>query len=521
MKASKDINMQYLLRILRNRYLLFLVGILLIILVSRTWRIDQNIAGKSQGYFVHRNIEQANEAGRLGYIKFEVNDYAEVFGVKWTWKPGMHRMRIIRSGPEDFDDIGYISLLQLIAITGKKITITFVEKLHNYAFIISAGILSFIIAKFYKNILAGWIFMILVLLLKSRVFSLVYGSADSRTFAIFFPMVTIGIIIGLNWLRNYSNSLWRLSFVLLFGALVGMMALIRSSEGMAVLYTILFSIAVLKLGIKQKAIAITILLAGYFLITIVTPITFALHRDIKTDEFNGDISLYFQTTGRHPAWHSIVAGIGKYPNSIDMKYDDKQVYTILRSRYQDAMDPIYNFHGKGYFHGLREIYFDYITKYPLEYNKNIFKAYAELFYFLPYGLSVGNLSWNYGFLPVKSGIKVDDRDLPFPGSLINLRYKYLRLTLIEWGIYIFAVLATFFVIRHVCFTKTERNNKNIILSISFYMFLLATQRAIIPQHGLSLIVGFWIFAIISLLYICFTNSAIKAFLFLRLRSFNV
>ena len=31
----------------------------------------------------------------------------------------MNRMRIIRSGPEGFDDIGYISLLELIAIAGK------------------------------------------------------------------------------------------------------------------------------------------------------------------------------------------------------------------------------------------------------------------------------------------------------------------------------------------------------------------------------------------------------------------
>ena len=81
----------------------FFIGIILIILISGTFKIDQDIANKSEGYFVNKNIQEANEAGRLGYIKFEINDYAEYFGLKWTWKHGMDRMRIIRSCPEDFD----------------------------------------------------------------------------------------------------------------------------------------------------------------------------------------------------------------------------------------------------------------------------------------------------------------------------------------------------------------------------------------------------------------------------------
>lgn len=518
--------MHYVLRIFRSKYLLFFIGVIFIILVSGTLKIDQNIANKSEGYFVNKNIDQANEAGRLGYIKYEVNDYAQAFGLDWR-PPKNGVRRIIRSGPEDFDDIGYISLLQLIAIAGKKITITFVEKLHNYAFIISAGILSFIIAKFYKNILAGWFFMILVLLLKSKILSLVYGSPDSRTFVIFFPMLVICVIIGLNWLSAHMNKLWGLTIVLLFGVLVGMMALIRSSEGMAALYAILFSTVVLKLGIKQKTVTVATLIAGYFLITIVLPITFALHRDIKTGEFNGEISPYLQTTGRHQAWHSIVLGIGKYPNSIGLRYDDITVYDILRSKYPDAMDTVYNFHGKGYYAGLQGIYFDYITHYPLEYLKNLVKSYRELFYFIPYATSVGNLTWwRYGYLPLKPGISAGDWDMPLrlqsrEENVLVLKYRYLKLNPIEWGIFILAIisiiLAMWLSFNKIC----EKDNKNIFLSFGFCMFLLATQRAIIPQHGLSLIVGFWILAIISLLYICFTNSAVKSFLYLRLRSFNV
>jgi len=522
--SIEDINIQYLLRILRNRYLLFFVGILLIILFSRTWKIDQNIADKSQGYFVHKNIEQANEAGRLGYIKFEVNDYAQVFGTKWTWKPGIHRMRIIRSGPEDFDDIGYISLLQLIAIAGKKITITFVEKLHNSAFIISALILSFIIAIFLKNIFAGWIFLILALILKSKILSLVYGSPDSRTFVIFFPLVVMSIIFGLNWLNTSLGKFWTLMLVLLFGLLIGGMVLIRRSEGMSALLAILFCIVFLRNRIRQKAVTIIFLMTGYFLITMILPITFALHRDIKTGDFNGDMTPYIQTTGKHQAWHSVVLGIGKYPNSIGMKYSDVAVYDILRSKYPDAMDTVYNFHGKGYYKALQSIYFEYIINHPIEYSTNIAKAYTELFYFIPYSVSVGNLTlWQYGYLPKKAGVSADDWDFAFqyPNNLINLKYRYLRLNFMEWGTFIIAVLIIIFAVRASLFNMTDLNSKNIFLPILFYVFLSATQRAIIPQHGFSFMVGFWILSIISLLYISFNNSMIKGFLYWRLKIFSI
>ena len=85
---------------------------------------------------------------------------------------------------------------------------------------------------------------------------------------------------------------------------------------MAALYAILFCIVVLNLTVKQKALSAVTLAVGYFLVILAMPIVFALHRDIKTGEFNGDISRYLQTTGRHQAWQSIVLGIGKYPNSI-------------------------------------------------------------------------------------------------------------------------------------------------------------------------------------------------------------
>lgn len=501
-----------------EEYLLFLIVAISIIFVSGPLEIDQKIADKSEGYFVHKNIEQANEAGKLGYIKYEVNDYAEYFGIPWS-PPKSGVRSIIRSGPDDFDDIGYISFLQLIAIAGKKITITFLEELHNYAFVISLVVLSFVVSIACKNILTGWIFVILGLMLKANILSLVYGSPDSRTFVIVFPFLVISMFFGLNWLSPYLNRFWGWAgvVVLLFGLLIGMMTSIRNSEGFTALCAVLLCIGLLKVGRREKILPAAAILLGSFLITIVMPIAFALHRDIKTGEFPGDIKPYLQTTGSHPAVHSILLGVGRYPNSLSIAYNDLACYEIVRSKYPEAMDPVLNFQGKGYWPAIRAIYLEYVITHPLEYLKNLTRASAEMvLYYIPYATSVGNLHWAYGYLPIKPGVTPATRDsFPGPMGLVNLRYEYLKLSPFEWGAYFLSVSAIILAMGLALLGVFGNDNRNIFSSTGFYMFLLATGRVLIPQHGLSLITCFWTFSIMSLLYISFIDNAVRDFVCLK------
>jgi len=496
------------------KYFIFAIGIIFIAYISGALKINHEIANKSQGYFVQKNVEQANEAARLGYIKFEVNDYAEVFGIDWEWKPGMHRMRIIRSGPDDFDDIGYISLLELIAIGrktffDKEINLSSVEKMHNLLFVIAASFLAFIIAKFFKNIIAGWIFVVLALMLKSKILSLVYGSPDSRTIVIIFPFIVFAIILWFNWFSTQTNKFSNWIKVFLYGVLIGVMMLIRRSEGMMAILAILSCITLLKTGIRQKAVIVVLMASGYFLITALMPIAFALHRDIKTDEFNGDISQYLQSTGNHQATHSIVMGIGRYPNSLNMEFNDISLYNVLKYRYPDSMDPVHNFHGKGYYRAMQQVYLEYIGDHPIEYLRYLLKAHMELCYFIPYAVSVGNSTqWRYGYLPAKEGVIPDDHDFPpnlGKNNLINLKFRYLKLSSVEWMTFMLAVFVIILAIRLSFLRIGEEITRNIFLTFLLYMFLSAISRALIPYHGLSLIVTFWILSIISLLYICFNH----------------
>lgn len=501
-----------------EEYLLFFIVAISIIFVSGTLEIDRKIADKSEGYFVHKNIKQANEAGRLGYVKYEVNDYAEVFGIPWS-PPKSGVRSIIRSGPDDFDDIGYISFLQLIAIAGKKITITFLEELHNYAFVISLIVLSFVVSIACKNILAGWIFLGLGLILKADILSLVYGSPDSRTFVIVFPFLVISMFFGLNWLGPYLNKLWGWAggLILSFGLVIGIMTSIRDSEGFMALCAVLLCIGLLKAGRRGKALSIATILLGNFLITIVMPIAFALHRDIRTGEFTGDIKPYLQTTGSHPTVHSILLGVGRYPNSLGMKFQDVACYEITRSKYPEAVDPILNFQGKGYWPAIRAIYLEYVVTHPLEYLKNLTRASAEMIlYYIPYATSAGNLYWCYGYLPIKPGTTPAAMDLaPTATNLINIRYEYLRLSLFEWGTYILAILTIVLAIKLSLSGAFGRDNKNIFLSTSFYMLMLAGTRTLIPYHGLSLITCFWMFSIMSLLYLFFIDNAVRDLVYLK------
>jgi hypothetical protein len=64
---------------------------------------------------------------------------------------------------------------------------------------------------------------------------------------------------------------------------------------------------------------------------------------------------------------------------------------------------------------------------------------------------VGSLPWALGYLPAKEGVVpqliVEPRDVPFDlglfpklqighGSLLNLRLRYLKLTVVEWMVFL-------------------------------------------------------------------------------------
>lgn len=489
----------------RKRYMVFFAGLLLIIIVSGSWRLNPDIFDKSVGYFVHKNIEQANEAGKLGHIKYESNDYAEHFGIDWQWKPGVRR--IIRSGPDDFDDIGYLTMLQLAAMSGVQITIEFLGKLHNYAFIIALAILSYLVARMCSSMAAGWIFMMLSLTVKSCILSIVYGSPDSRTFVVFFPIIIIAIILQINRMGDSIKEPRGMIFALFAGLLAGFMTSVRFPEGVMPMTAIALSILLLKIGLRRKIAVIGALLIGFYAITFLMPIVLSMHRDIKTGIFDGKLGSYLQGTGRHQSLQSLVGGLGRYENSYGLKPDDIAVYDVLRKQYPTAMDEKLNVHGKDYYKGLKSVYLSYIREHPFEYIRTIISGYVELFYFVPYSTSAGNGKWHYGYMPIKDGVEIKDPyDMVYRRmGLYNLRLGYMRLSLLGWIAYLLTVAAMAYAVKLYLGGNLNDTERNIFISCGFYLFFQATVRALIPYHGLSFIVNYWMLSFFALLYIGFND----------------
>ncbi len=67
-----------------------------------------------------------------------------------------------------------------------------------------------------------------------------------------------------------------------------------------------------------------------------------------------------------------------------------------------------------------------------------------------------------------------------PASLINLKKEYLKLSFIEWAVFLFAIAAIAVCIGFSLFGKYGKNTRNMFLAIGFYMFLLASLRAVVP-----------------------------------------
>jgi hypothetical protein len=173
------------------------------------------------------------------------------------------------------------------------------------------------------------------------------------------------------------------------------------------------------------------------------------------------------------------------------------------------MHPKLNIQGKGYYDALRKIYFKYVFDHPFEYAFNMAKSFAELFYFIPYATSAGNLPWQYGYLPIKPGVEALEIDkTPSFSALINLRFWYLKIGFTYWLAFLFAIF-NILAVAFLMFRQKTVQHKTIFLAIAIYLGLLSIQRAIVPQHGLTLLTTFWLFSVICFLYIIFTENAVK------------
>jgi hypothetical protein len=163
----------------------------------------------------------------------------------------------------------------------------------------------------------------------------------------------------------------------------------------------------------------------------------------------------------------------------------------------------------------RTYYLWYVRTHTRDWLRYLVNGTFEMFYFIPYVTSVGSLPWSLGYLPAKDGVVPalieDQRDVPydlteFPelrvgyGSLLNLRWSYLKLTVVEWLLFLgaFACLpAAVWAAGRAGDVDTRR----MFLALLVYVGLGAGVRALIPTYGQALVVAYWGTSIWAFLYV--------------------
>ena len=155
------------------------------------------------------------------------------------------------------------------------------------------------------------------------------------------------------------------------------------------------------------------------------------------------------------------------------------------------------------------------TRTPIEWLHTLARGTLEVFYFIPYTLSVGNCPWALGYLPAKQGVVPelieDPVDVPFDlglfprlhvghGILLNLRLRYLMLTAVEWMAF-FVSLAC--LSAAVWMTRSPRHaeSRRIFLSLLSYLGLGVMARALVPVFGQALVVAFYGTVILALVFL--------------------
>ena len=503
-----------------------LVVMLLIALVTGATKIDPEISGNSYGYFVADNVHEAERAAAAGYVDYRRNDYADHFGLEWEKRPGV--MKIIRSGPDDFDDIGYPLFTQLLAVNGVDITISGLEKFHNYFFLVVLGLVSLIIFRASGSFGYGIATFLLGLLLKYLLATYVYGWPENRTLAVIFPGVMFVVFYLINQASRIRNG-WLLGISATFcGLVIGTIWVMRSSEGMAALIATLVVLAFVIRKPSPKIRMSLFMALGFCAVVFALPSVVSLHKDLKLGQFER-ITDYLDTTGGHPIWHSVVIGLGRYENALGMTYDDVRAYDIVREKFPGSMHPQYNIHGPVYYQALRKLFFDYIAEHPFEYVTNSLRAVWDTVYFIPYATSTGRYETWYGYLPIKDGVEVEPQHkAPAPVSLVTLRYRYLNLSIIQWLAFGLGCLGIFIAFARRSLESAEHPVTNsiaeqsravtsLINAMFVYIVFLAALRIIVPAHGFSLVVAFWLFAAMCWIKVGMTNRQQLVAKFLEIR----
>lgn len=402
---------------------------------------------------------------------------------------------------QHFDDVGYVLLPQLYVLAFGPITPEGMLTFHNGLFCLSLISMAALLTLATNSAVAGLLAYALFLPMHRLFAGFVYHTASQPALVV--PMVALAVacLMALSITISRTQNRWP-SFVAaaIVGGIFGLFMLTRYPVGAGAVLAAYFAALLMGRTWKRRIGLVGIIWAGFWTMQSGMPGLVEMHRDAKLEWKRESVLSYFRGPPEHEPWFTLLAAVGRYDNALGVELIDSSVDKLLVARktaepnrwplsYEKVFDTI-----------ARDVLIEYIQQHPNEFIAQRVQGTLELFSVIPGVTFMSNDMFGGSpyVSPAKAAI-VNPRDLRRDtNQLINVRFAYLDLSLVQWAAYILAFASVIGACVYAVMNwNRKRDPAHILAALVALWGLYAISRALIPWYGQDFVFMFWVISAIG------------------------
>ncbi len=439
----------------------------IVFLLGRAWQFDPAVALNSTAYYMgglDQTMAVANAPRTWGAMMIDAGGQPLEQGL---------------------DDIGYALALQSLSATAGPLSPVSLVRIHQWLYAAAAVLFAWVVGWRFRSTLAAVTVFLLLLVLGDRLAMLIYGQVSNQTITSVFPLIVLSALLW--WSSSLTTTALRWWPTLLVGGLAGAIDLTRHSHGLALLLAVATILAFGVRGLRRRSQLALAFGIGFALITVVVPTVLKLHRDVHLNRYDGWRFAYLKKPPQHHVYYTLLTAVGRYPNALGLRYEDRVVDTYIASHSTSGSSA-------DVVAAARPLFLEYVRNHPLEYLRTVMSGVVELPAFLAYTTFMAERRWTYAWPAIGAHLEVDANDVARYGErlLMNIRYRYLRLSWWQWTI--FAAAWTLILITALLALRTRgplRETRLLLGAALVYLAWVALPRALVPVQGMDLVFAFW------------------------------
>jgi len=443
------------------------IALAVVWLLARAWQVDSDVSLNSSAYYMgglQQTIAVANAPQMWGALMIDSRGLPLEQGL---------------------DDIGYALALQSLSAVAGPLSPLGVARLHQWLYAGAVLLFAWAVSWRFQSTAAGMGVLLALLGLGDRLAMLIYGQVSNQTITSVFPLIFLSALIW--WTASFTHTPlpWRSSLVI--GALAGAIDMTRHSHGLAILLAAATIVAFGIRGLRRRGHVVLAFGVGFLVMTSVVPAALKLHRDLRLHRYESWDVAYLKKPPQHHIAYTLLTAVGRYPNAWGLRYEDRVVdqYIGSHSSAQTAAHVV---------DAARPLFLQYVREHPVEYLRTVMAGAAELPAFLAYTTFMAERRWTLAWPTIRSDIEVDANDVARYGErlLMNVRYRYLRLSWWQWTI--FAAAWAFMLTAAVVALRNRgplRGERLLIAGAIVYLAWVALPRALVPVQGMDFVFAFW------------------------------